>query len=185
MAKKLIYLISGTVMALSLFISTHGWAQPKPETKGPIITHAFAVERGSYGYIWKIYLEAEATDVDMQRIAIVVHQPGYGYYPTDWIFLKPQYQKRFRGYIQWNTFSSKAAYLREWTHITVKVSVFNKAGIESNEVAFPFTFESGIGDQYRYKPPAPFDQGDVAKLGNVLVDLYEPTLMSGGGNIQD
>ncbi len=27
--------------------------------KGPNIIHAFAVEKGYYGYIWKIYLEAK------------------------------------------------------------------------------------------------------------------------------
>ena len=42
-------------------------------------------------------------------------QPGYGTYPTDWIYLKPQYQKSFKGYVQWNTFSSKTAYIKEWT----------------------------------------------------------------------
>jgi hypothetical protein len=185
MNKRTLILISGMVMALVLLVSPRGWAQPKPEIKGPVITHVFAVDKGNYGYIWKIYVEAEETDGEMLRIAVVVHQPGYGYYPTDWIYLKPQYKKRFRGYIQWNTFSSKAAYLREWTHIALKLSVVNKAGIESNEVVFPFTFESGIKDQYKYKLPAPFDQGDIPKLGNIFIDLYEPTLMSGGGNVQN
>jgi hypothetical protein len=185
MNKKILLLVSGIVMALVLLISPRGWAQPKPEIKGPIITRAFAVDKGMYGYIWKIYLEAEETDGEMQRIAVVVHQPGYGHYPTDWIYLKPQHQKRFKGYIQWNTFSSKASYLREWTQITLNVSIFNKGGIESNEVVFPFTFESGVGDQYRYKLPAPFDQGDVPKLGNIFIDLYEPTLMSGDGGARD
>lgn len=183
--KRLIYLLSGMVMALILLASPRVWAQPKPEIKRPIITRAFAVERGNYGYIWKIYIEAEDPDGDMQRIAAVVDQPGYGHYPTDWIYLKPQYGKSFKGYIQWNTFSSKASYLREWTQITLRVSIVDKAGNESNEVVFPFTFESGIGDQYRYKLPAPFDQGDVAKVGNIFIDLYEPTLMSGDGGARD
>ena len=143
MNKKMLFLLSGMVMALVLLISPRGWAQPKPEIRGPIITRAFAVEKGNYGYILKIYIEAEDTDGEMLRIAAVVDQPGYGHYPTDWIYLKPQHQKRFKGYIQWNTFSSKASYLREWTQITLKVSIFNKAGIESNEVVFPFHLRVG------------------------------------------
>ena len=185
MNKRSLYLLSAVVMALVLLASLRGWAQPKPETKGPIITHAFAVDKGSYGYILKIYIEAEDPDGEMLRIAAVVDQPGYGHYPTDWIYLKPRYQKSFRGYIQWNTFSSKAAYLREWTQITLKVSIINKAGNESNEVVFPFTFESGVRDQYQYKLPAPFDQGDIPKLGNIFIDLYEPTLMAGDGGDRD
>jgi hypothetical protein len=183
--KRLLYLLSGVVMVMVLFASPLGWAQPRPETKGPIITRAFAVDKGNYGYIWKIYFEAEDPDGEMLRIAAVVDQPGYGHYPTDWIYLKPQYQKRFKGYIQWNTFSSKASYLREWTQITLKVSIVNKAGNESNEVVFPFTFESGVKDQYQYKLPAPFDQGDIPKLGNIFIDLYEPTLMGGDGGNRD
>jgi len=183
--KRFPYWLSGVVMALVLFTSPGAWTQPKPEIRGPIITHAFAVDKGSYGYIWKIYIEAEDPGGEMLRIAAVVDQPGYGHYPTDWIYLKPQYQKRFRGYIQWNTFSSKASYLREWTQITLKVSIVNKAGNESNEVVFPFTFESGVKDQYQYKLPAPFNEGDVPKLGNIFIDLYEPTLMSGDGGDRD
>ena len=185
MNRRLLYLISAMVVALVLSASSRVWAQPKPEIKRPIITRAFAVERGNYGYIWKIYIEAEATDGEMLKIAAVVDQPGYGHYPTDWIYLKPQYGKGFKGYIQWNTFSSKAPYLREWAQITLRVSIVDKAGNESNEVVFPFTFESGIKDEYKYKLPAPFDQGDVPKVGNIFIDLYEPTLMSGDGGARD
>ena len=174
--------------AFLLFLSIPGWTQPlgsifiqpKPGSKGPIITNAFAVGKGYYGYIWKIYLEVEDPDGDMLRIASVVDQPGYGHYPTDFIYLKGQNQKHFKGYIQWNTYSSHTNYLREWTQITLKVSVMDKAGNESNEVVFPFTFESGVKDQYAYKLPSPFDQKDLPKVGNIFIDLFEPTMMGNG-----
>jgi hypothetical protein len=114
------------------------------KTQAPTITHIFAADKGHYGYIWKIYIEPEVSDGDMHKIAVVVDQMGYGYYPTDWIILKPQYQEHLIGYLQWNTFSSKASYLPEGTRITMRVSIFDKAGNESNEVVFPFTFESGV-----------------------------------------
>jgi hypothetical protein len=142
--------------------------------KPPNITHAFAVDKGYYGSIWKIYIEAEAPDGEMDKIAVVVHQTGYGYYPTDWIILRPRYRKHFRGYLQWNTFSSKASFLPEWTQITMKVSIFDKAGNESNEEVFPFRFQSGVKDQDEYPPPAPFDKRDVPRIGNIMIDLcYE------------
>jgi len=146
---------------------------PKPGTHPPIITHAFAVERGHYGYIWKIYIEADDPDGKMLRIASMVDEVGYGHYPTDWIYLKHQYQKHFKGYIQWNTYSTNTSFLPPWTQITLKVSVFDEAGNESNEVVFPFSFEI-TPKEYTYTLPAPFDQGDLPRLGYIHVDLYYP-----------
>jgi len=191
--KRILCLIS-LLLALTFFVPCHGWTQSlfqyeggtqvKPGTHAPIITNAFAVEKGHYGYIWKIYIEGEDPDGDMLRIASVVDQLGYGHYPPDWIYLKPANQKHFKGYIQWNTFSSRAGYLREWTEINLKVSVFDKAGNESNEIVLPFTFESGVSGQHETKLPAPFDQGDLIKLGNIRIDLFEPT-MDDGHNVRD
>jgi hypothetical protein len=179
--KKFFYLIT-ILLAVTLIVPSTGWTQPKPGTRAPVITYSFAVEKGIYGYIWKIYIEAEDPDGEMLKIASVVDQPGYGRYPTDWLYIKPEYRKHLKGYIQWNTFSSKAAYLREWTNITLTVSIFDKAGKESNEVVFPFTFETGVKDQYNYKLPAPFDQGDLPRLGYIHIDLFEPTNL-GKGNL--
>jgi len=50
-----VYLV-GLLFGILFLIAPQGWAQPKPEAKGPTIIHAFAVEKGYYGYIWKIYL---------------------------------------------------------------------------------------------------------------------------------
>ena len=182
--KKYLCLI-GLLMAMMLFVPSKGWTQPKPETKAPVITHSFAVEKGYYGYIWKIYIEAEDSEGEMYRIASVVDQPGYGHYPTDWIIVKPEYRKHFKGYIQWNTFSSRAPYLEEWTQITLKVSILDKAGNESNVVVFPFTFESGVKDQYKYKLPVPFDQSDLPRLGYIDIDLIYPNQGYGEYTIPD
>jgi len=143
-------------------------------TKAPIITHAFAVDKGSYGSIWKIYIEAEDPDGDMDKIAVVVDQTGYGHYPTEWIFLKPQFREHLIGYLQWHTFSSKTSNLPEWTQMTVKVSIFDKAKNESNQVVFLFTFESGSRNQ-GYQLPAPFDKENIPRLGNIMIDLHYVT----------
>jgi hypothetical protein len=110
----------------------------------------------------------------MLRLALVVDQPGYGHYPTDWIYLRPQYGRHFKGYIQWNTFSSQTGYFHEWTQMTLKVSVLDKAGNESNAAVFPFAFVTGIPDQYGYELPAPFNQGESPRLGHVTIDLVDP-----------
>ena len=192
-SKKILSFVS-ILLALTFFVPGQGWtqlipyaggAQPKPGTHAPIITNAFAVDKGYYGTIWRIYIEAEDPDGDMLRIAAVVDQVGYGHYPTDWTYIKSQNQKHFKGYIQWNTFSSKASYLREWTQITLQVSVIDKAGNESNVVVFPFSFETGVKGQYQSIPPAPFDQGDLPRVGYVHIDLFEPTQMANDGRSAD
>lgn len=152
-----------------------GESADKPKGNPPVITASFATERGYYGYIWKIYLEAEDPDGDMSRIAVQVDQLGYGYYPTDWIMIKSPFQRQLRGYIQWNTFSSRTSFLREWTYITLKVSILDKAGNWSNEVIFPFEFVSGRTK--KESPPPPFDKEGLPRLGYIHIDLFEPTLM--------
>ena len=159
---------------------------PQKETSNPnapIIKHAYAIDRGIYGTILKIYIEAEDPSGDMAKIATTVDQAGYGHYPTDFIILKPEYRKYFKGYIQWNTFSSRTSGMHEWVRNYVTVAVIDKAGKVSNEFAFPFTFETGVAPPF--KPPAPFDQGHLPKLGSVSIDLFDPYEMGGGdGNFE-
>jgi len=106
--KTQLYLI-GLLFGMVLLMAVQGWTQPKPETTGATIINAFAVDKGYYGYVWKIYLEAEDPNGQMLRVACSVDQPGYGHYPADWVYLKPEFQKHFKGYIQWNTSSSNTA----------------------------------------------------------------------------
>lgn len=180
--KKLIWIGFLILNATLLFVSG-GWSQTIQGGKAPVITISYAVEKGRYGHIWKVYLEAEDPDADMYKIASVVEQPGYGSYPADFIILKLPYRKNLKGYIQWNTFSSKTSMLREWTQITLRVSIIDKAGNESNEVVFPFEFASGAGAEP--KPPTPFDQKDLPRLGYIHIDLFEPTLMGGDSRRDD
>jgi hypothetical protein len=50
-------------------------------------------------------------------------------------------------------------------------------GIGRIEMVFPFTFNSGVKNQYKYKLPAPFDQGDLPRSGYIHMDLFEPIKM--------
>ena len=139
------------------------------KTQAPTITRTFAADKGSYGSVWQIYIEAEDPDGDMDRISVEVNQVGYGHYQTEWIMIKPQYRKHFMGFLQWNTFSSKASSLPEWTQISVRISILDQRGNQSNEVIIPFTFESGGMNQYQL--PAPFDKGNIPRIGNIMADL--------------
>jgi len=60
----------------------------------------------------------------------------------------------------------------------LRVSILDKAGRESKEVVFPFTFRSEARDQANL--PTPFDRGPNPRLGHIHIDLYDPD--SGHGN---
>lgn len=171
--KKFVWL-TGLVFVIVALVFSQGWAQtqPKPGTKAPVITHSYAIEKGRYGDVLKVYVEANDPDSDMFRIAVVVDQVGYGRYPTDWIYLKSQDKGHFAGYLQWNTYSSNTGALSEWTYIAIKVSVFNKAGNESNVVVFPFEFVSGVISNP--PPPAPFNVANLPRLGHIDINLFDP-----------
>ena len=68
--------IFGLLLAFSFFVPCQGWSQmtanmrgtqPKPGTHAPIITNAFAVDKGYNGYIWKIYVEGEDPDGEIRQ----------------------------------------------------------------------------------------------------------------------
>jgi len=172
--------MSGVVVALLLFSGPYGWAQSQSGSKAPVITHAFTRDKIAYGGILKVYIEAEDAEGKMMKIATVVDQAGAGRYPTSWVYLKPVDRKHFKGYLQWNTYSSKTPYVSEWTPITLRVSVLDKFGNESNVFAFPITFESGVKPASSYRVPPPFDEGDVKKLGTIDIELMDFTILRDG-----
>jgi len=137
-------------------------------------------EKGMYGTVLRIYLEADDPQGYMFRIATAVDQVGYGSYPTDWIYLKSQYQHHFLGYLQWNTFSAHASWMPEWTQITIKVSILDTDGNESDSVIFPFEFVSEAVPEIPLPPP--FDQGNIPRLGHIGIDLFNPLEMGDDRN---
>jgi hypothetical protein len=165
-------LLAGLLFGLSAVVPSQGMAATGPGgVSAPVITAYFAPAQGRYGDPLRIYLAATAPGGKMLRIAVKVHQVGYGSYPTDWVYLEPQYQKGFTGYLQWNTFSYRTRFMPEWTRITITVSVFDKHGNESNEIVLPYEF---VSERTHLPVPAPFNQATVTKLGYIDVNLFDP-----------
>jgi hypothetical protein len=169
-----------------LGVSSRGWSQtpaPKPGTSSPVITRSFAQEMGSFGTLWKIYLEAEDPDGDMWRIVSTVDQPGFRGYAPDIVFLKGRDRNHLKGYLRFNTFSNKTDGMSNGTVITLRVQVFDKAGNGSNEVVFPFEFTSGRTPVV--SPPAPFDDRNLPRLGSIMIDLIDPSRLGDNGASYD
>ncbi len=165
---KVFYFI-GLLLGGMLIIASACWGQSKSDTRPPVITKSYAPDKGRYGTVWKIYIEAEDADADMDYVAVVVDQPGVGRYPPDYILLDPQHRNHLKGFLQWNTHSSKGAVLREGSQITLRVSIIDKAGNKSNEVVFPFTFVPETNDQDALRDP--IDETIIPRLGHISIDL--------------
>jgi hypothetical protein len=173
MKKKILPVLFG-VVATTFFFNTFGTTQPKADSEGPIITHSFAAETGKYSYIWKIYLEAEDPTGDMSKIVSTVNQLGWGEYLANTIPIKPENRHHLKGYIQWNAFTSETPTLDVWTRITVKISIVDEVGNESNAVVFPLTFAPGLRGEHKYKLPPPFDRADLPMLGQIRINIFSP-----------
>ncbi len=169
--KKIKYF--ATILSLGIMFlgfSSDMEAQTK-EGKQPVITSYYAVEKATFQSSINFYLAAEDPNSDMVRVAVQVIQTGYGSYPTSWIYLKPEHESRFSGYLQWNT--AVFGNLPEWTQVTVGVSVYDRTGLVSNEVVFPVTF---VSQAVSIPPlPSPFDKGNAPRLGYINVQLRNPT----------
>jgi hypothetical protein len=160
------------LMSLVVFGCSQGMMTAKPSGPPPIITNFYCANQGPFGNPIKIYLAAEDPTGDMLRIAVQVSQVGYGTYDTDWTYLKSQYQKKFTGYLMWDTNSFGTTFLPEWTKITVNVTVFDTAGNQSNAVVMPYMF--ALGGPTNLPMPAVFNQGKVPRLGYVDTSLLNP-----------
>jgi hypothetical protein len=69
-------------------------------------------------------------------------------------------------------FSFHASWMPEWTTLTIRVSILDTSGNESNEAVFPFEFVSGVFPEAPLPPP--FNQGNIPMLGYIGIDLFNP-----------
>ncbi len=162
--RKLILFSSFVVVVL--FAPYYGWTQERQVLHTPVITHAYAIDKGPNGTVWKIYIEAEDAGGDMNYVIVTADQTGQGRYPADRVLLDPRHRSHLKGFLQWNRVRPGAP-LAEGTQIRVRVSIADKARNVSNEVVFPITFVSGISAQQDI--PAPFDEIDIPWIGYVGV----------------
>ncbi len=171
-----LFLLAGLVVFGCSGVKPAGYGAGTPP---PVITQYFSpVDRGPYGNTIFIYLAAEDPVGDMERIAVQVTQVGYGFYPASFTYVKPNHQKKFVGYLQWNTFG-EADSLPEWTNITMNITVMDRYGQQSNAVVVPYQFASG---SFSNRPlPSPFNQGRMFRLGYIDIDLVNPEAPTPGG----
>ncbi len=163
-------ILFSSFLVVVLFVAHYGWTQERQKIHPPVITHAYAIDKGPNGTVWKIYIEAEDAGGDMNYVLVIVDQTGQGRYPADRVLLDPRHRSHLKAFLQWNTLRAEG--LREGTQITVTIFIHDMTGNVSNPVVFPFTFVSGLSAEQ--DTPAPFDERNIPRIGYIGVHLVNP-----------
>ena len=167
--------IVSTIGLLVIFVFfSIGEGGSQPISGSPVITHSYALDKGGYGQTWKFYIEAEDPDGDMLKIASELQQEGVRYRKSvDYVFLKKSDQKHVKGYLSLETYNLREPSVAVSPRLTLRVSIIDKAGNESKQALFQFDYV-GEGSGSAASLPAPFDQGNIPKLGNILIEGKYP-----------
>jgi hypothetical protein len=181
MKRVAVLFLTGALMVLSMGSgyskSLDEWLT-KPGGSPSVVTHWFASEELHHGDIWRIYLEANDPDGDMWEFVCILDQVGYGYYSSVYVRLKKGNKGRLRGYLDFFSGAGMGLWLREWTQLSLTVFIRDKGSNTSNTVVFPLTLSRGAKQG---SPPAPFDSGELQKLGAIHIELVNPELHGSGG----
>jgi len=131
--------------------------------KPPVIKAAFAPKVAKPGTNWRVYLEVEDSDGDLEKIYVFIYQPGIGMYPP-WVAKIPQkYSLKLKGYftlfIPNNLWCSK-----------LKIEIFfkDKAGQKTETVYFPLKVV------YKKEPLLNVNSDFKKYLGRIDINLISP-----------
>lgn len=144
--------------------------EAKPGGSPPVITNSFASREVAQTQFWRIYLEAQDPDRDMQKIVCFIQQPGSGPSSRSLSIRKGEEASLFG--ILACYFSPPRSGVSEWTELTLTIFIRDRGGNVSNKVTFPVAISPRAGQE---APPAPFDTGTMRILWGIGVSLFSPT----------
>ncbi|MEJ2235136.1 MAG: hypothetical protein P8X67_14545 [Syntrophobacterales bacterium] len=133
----------------------------------PRILDSYAAESVRPGATWRVYLEAQDADGDMHSIITQLVQPGIGYYPPDFTYIKEADRESFAGYLILRT-PRDFDLLQEYVEATLTVQ--DCEGNKSEPVNFTLRFDnkSGYGPQ---EVPEKWQTAANNKLGTIMVEI--------------
>ena len=156
----LIFLISGCTTCKGVKTAPGG-GEP------PVILDFYGSESVRPGATWKVFLEGTDPDGDIQSIIAQLSQPGIGYYPTDFTYIKGADREGFVGYLILRT---PRDYNLLQEYVEVKLSLMDCEGNKSEAVSLTLRFDnkSGYGSQ---EVPEKWQDADKRKLGTIMVEI--------------
>ncbi len=133
----------------------------------PIVLDSYAAESVRPGATWRIFLEVQDADGDIHSIITQLVQPGIGYYPPDFTYIKEADREGFAGYLILRT-PQDYWLLQEYVEATLTVQ--DCEGNKSEPVNFIIRFDnkSGFGPQ---EVPEKWQVAANKKLGTIMVEI--------------
>jgi hypothetical protein len=133
----------------------------------PIILDSYAAESVRPGATWRVFLEAKDADGDMHSIITQLVQPGIGYYPPDFTYIKGAEREGFAGYLILTT-PPDYDLLQEYVEATLTIQ--DCEGNKSEPVNFTLRFDnkSSFGPQ---EVPEKWQMAAKRKLGTIMVQI--------------
>lgn len=125
----------------------------------PAIITAFASTELRQGETWKVFLQAQDPDGDMNRIVCTLEQSGVGVQPASFIKIREDRRRNLSGYIFLNTGSVSGF---QFTSCRLTVQIQDKKGNPSNSVSFPLTLNPRAVQQS--PPPGVFQDEDLGPV---------------------
>jgi hypothetical protein len=133
----------------------------------PVILDSYAAEKIRPGASWRVYLEADDEDGDIDYIAAQLFQPGVGYYPTSFTYIKGADREGFAGYIYLNT---PADYLLLADNFRLEVILRDCEENRSEPVSLPLRFDN-LPSYQPQELPEKWQMAATRELGAIMVDI--------------
>jgi hypothetical protein len=146
----------------------------------PMILDSYAAESVRPGATWRVFLKAQDADGDIHSIITQLVQPGIGYYPPDFTYIKGAEREGFAGYLILTT-PPDYWLLQEYVEATIIIQ--DCEGNKSEPVNFTLRFDnkSGFGPQ---EVPEKWQMAAKRKLGTIMVEIRSIVQDNQGENNQ-
>ena len=133
----------------------------------PVIVDYYASEAVRPGATWRVFLEAKDRDGDMQSIITQIYQPGIGYYPVDFTYIKGADREEFAGYLILRT-PADSYLLQEYIEAQLTLIDCEQNKSEPVKLTLRFDNKSGFGPQ---NVPEKWQKAAQRKLGTIMVQI--------------
>ena len=159
-----------------------GVKAPSGGGAAPVILDFYDTAPIRPGTSWRVFLKAEDSDSDIHYIAAQLWQPGVGYYPSSFNYIKGAEREGFEGYIFLRTPADRTL-LRDTFYL--RVLLRDCEGNSSEPVRFTLRFDlkTAYGLQ---SVPEKWQTAAKRKLGSIQVEIISSQRYnSAEGNSQD
>ncbi len=129
-----------------------------PGENPPVITNAFASKELSPGGTWKVFLQAQAPDDDMERIVCTLEQPGIAP-AVRFIKIGDDRRGYLSGYIYLTTPDASGI---PFASCRLTVQIQDKKGNSSNSVSCPLSLHPRAVEQS--PPPGGFQDENLGPV---------------------